>query len=154
MTSYDATCESGFSNILCAIPNGQGQLRSGVNLLETGMYVKTGKGKAATTTWTVTSTFAQGDAVTVRAYVVDNDTGLPLQNASVTIGITEPTATTLTTGPSDVNGIAEATWNTQAPNKRGQGGTPTGTYTATTTNVTASGYTWDGVMTAVSFSIQ
>ena len=154
VTSYDATCESGFSNILCAIPNGQGQLRSGVNLLETGMYVKTGKGKTATTTWTVTSTFAQGDAVTVRAYVVDNDTGLPLQNATVTIDITGPTTTTLTTGPSDANGIAEATWNTQAPNKRGQGGTPTGSYTATTTNVTASGYTWDGVMTAVSFSIQ
>ena len=154
VTSYDSTCESGFSNILCAIPNGQGQLRTGVDMLQTGMYMETGKGKNKTITWTVTSTFVQGDAVTVRAYVIDTDTGLPLQNATVTLDITGPSATTLTTGPSDANGIAEATWNTQAPNKRGQGGTPTGTYNATTTNVTANGYTWDGLMTATSFTIQ
>ena len=34
------------------------------------------------------------------------------------------------------------------------GGTPTGTYTATITNVTASGYSWDGVPRQVDFSLQ
>jgi hypothetical protein len=40
------------------------------------------------------------------------------------------------------------------PNKKGVGGTTLGTYTATTTNVTATGYTWDGVMTNSTFTIQ
>jgi hypothetical protein len=60
----------------------------------------------------------------------------------------------LTSGPSDANGVAEATWQTQKPNKKGQGGTTLGAYTTTTTNVTASGYHWDSVTTPTSFTIQ
>ncbi len=71
-----------------------------------------------------------------------------------TISIIKTLSVNLTTGPSDTNGIAEANWNTQAPNKKGVGGTTPGSYTATTTNVMAGGYTWDGVMTNTTFTIQ
>jgi hypothetical protein len=151
VTSHYAACESGFSNILCAIPNNQGQARSGVNLLETGRFI--GKGKNQT--FEFTDTFNAGDGVVIMAYVVDETTGLPVANATVDIEISGPETTNLTTGPSDNNGgLAEVTWQTQEPNKRGQGGTAPGAYTATVTNVTASGYTWDGVMTSISFTIQ
>jgi hypothetical protein len=42
--------------------------------------------------------------------------------------------------------MAEANWNTQAPNKKGQGGTATGDYTATVVGVAASNYSWNGEM--------
>jgi len=154
VTSYTATCESGFSTILCAIPTQPGQVQQvGVSALQTGQWVTTGKGKNISTTFTLGSSFTQGDGVVIRATVLD-DTGTAVPNATVVIDITGPeTHTGLTTGPSDANGIAELTWQTQAPNKRGQGGTATGIYTATTSGVTATGYTWDGVATSVGFSV-
>ncbi|MGD8596287.1 MAG: fibronectin type III domain-containing protein [Anaerolineae bacterium] len=154
VTAYNDTCESVYSNILCAIPNNQGQARTGVSLLETGRYETTGKGKDKTTTFVPTNTFAPGDGIVVRAHVVDASTGLPLANATVEIAISGPESATLTSGPSDADGWAEATWNTQSPNKKGQGGTTPGSYTATTTNVTASGYHWDSVTTSATFSIE
>jgi hypothetical protein len=101
-----------------------------------------------------TTTFAAGDDVTVRATVLDQATGLPVPNATVNIDISGPETASLVTGQSDANGVAEATWQTQAPNKRGQGGTTAGSYTATTSDVVAAGYTWDGVMNATTFTIQ
>jgi hypothetical protein len=65
-----------------------------------------------------------------------------------------PETVTLNSNPSAVDGWAEITWQTQKPNKKGQGGTNPGQYTASTTNVTASGYHWDSVITNVIFSIQ
>jgi hypothetical protein len=154
VTSYTATCESDFSTILCAIPTQPGQVQNvGVDTLQTGKWVKSGKGKAATTTFVLTNSFTQGDGVVIRATVLD-EAGAPVPNATVAIDITGPESHPgLTTGPSDANGIAELTWQTQAPNKRGQGGTATGSYTATTSGVTATGYTWDGVATSVGFSV-
>ena len=58
-----------------------------------------------------------------------------------------------TSSPSDANGVAEASWVTTAPNKRGQGGTLTGTYTVSVTGVNASGYTWDGTAITNTFTI-
>jgi hypothetical protein len=159
VTSYytDSTtgtfCESGFSSILCAIPNAGGQLSAGVDILETGRYVTQGKGKNAVTVFEPLTSFAAGEGVVIRANVIDVATGLPLQNATVDISITGPDPVNLTTGLSDVNGIAEATWQTQAPNKKGVGGTTPGAYTATTANVTATGYTWDGLATFTTFDI-
>ncbi len=150
VASFTADCESDFSNILCAIPNNPGQVRIGVTTIETGIY--SGKGKNQT--FTPTTTFSAGDAVVIRAHVADKDTGLPVANATVEITITGPETTTLLSGPSDASGVAEATWNTQAPNKRGQGGTTPGTYNAAVTNVTAGGYTWDGGQTSTTFIIQ
>ncbi len=67
---YSAECESGFSNILCATPDTPGQTTTaGVSALETGKYVKSGKGKGATLTYQPTSSFTAGDGVVIRAQV-------------------------------------------------------------------------------------
>ena len=55
---------------------------------------------------------------------------------------------------SGTDGWAETTWQTQAPNRKGAGGTTPGAYAATVSNVTASGYVWDGVATARSFALE
>jgi hypothetical protein len=154
ITASDATCESGYSNIVCAIANNQGQARVGVGALETGRYETTGKGKDKVTTFIPTDAFRQGDGVVVRALVVDASTGLPVANATVDVALTGPETNTLLLGPSDGDGWAEATWQTESPNKRGQGGTATGNYTAAVAGVVASGYSWDGVMTSTGFTIQ
>jgi hypothetical protein len=147
---YDATCESGFSNILSAIPQNPGQTTdpAGVTMVETGIY--TGKGKDKP--FTPQTTFAPGDDVVIRAYVVDGVTGLPVADATVDLLITGPENSTLVTVPSDAAGIAEATWNTQAPRKNNPGTTP-GTYTVQTSNVTAVGYHWDGLQTSTTVTI-
>ena len=153
MTSYyDATCESGFSNIVCTTPNNQGQTPPpvGVSAMETGIY----EGKGNNKQYAPKTSFNAGDGVVIRARVIDRDTGLPVSNATVEITIGGPESVTLNSGPSDADGWAEATWQTQKPNKKGQGGTTPGEYTATTTNVTASGYHWDSVITSTTFIIQ
>jgi len=153
VTAATAGCESSFSNIICAIPNSQGQARVAATLT-TGRYETTGKGKNVVTVFTETALFFAGDAVTVRATVRDLATGLPVPNALVSIAIDGPEKVSLVTGPSNADGIAEATWQTTAPNKRGQGGTTPGSYTAATTNVDATGYAWDGVGSSTAFTIQ
>jgi hypothetical protein len=149
VTAYDDACESLFSEILCAVPENQGQTTPpvGVDLIKTGLLSGKGKNKQ----FVETSSFSPGDAIVVRAHVVDGVT--PVSNATVEITIGGPETVTLNSGPSTADGWAEATWNTQAPNKRGQGGTTPGSYTATTTNVTATGFHWDSVTTSTSFTL-
>ena len=155
VTSYNATCESGFSNILCAIPSNQGQARIGAASLVSGLYQKTGKGKTATVAFVEASLFRQGDIIVFRTTVRDGATGLPVQNAVVDLAISGPVSAAPTTNnPSNADGIAEATWETKLPNKRGVGGTPLGSYTATITNVSAAGYTWDGTLRSTAFTLQ
>ena len=77
-----------------------------------------------------------------RAQVMTGAT--PLAGATVALSITGPEMQSLTTAASSSQGIAEAKWATKAPAKRSTG-TKSGTYTVTVTNVTAPGYTWDGV---------
>ena len=151
VTAYDAICESAFSNILCATPQNQGQTTdpAGVSDMETGWY--SGKGQNAA--FTPQTTFNAGDAVTIRTQVIDGVTGLPVANATVEVTIGGPESVTLNSNPSDADGWAETSWQTQKSNK-GQGGTLAGSYTATTSNVTASGYHWDSVITSKTFSIQ
>jgi hypothetical protein len=150
VTAYDATCESGFSNILCATPENQGQttLPAGVNLIITGYLSGKGKNKE----FVEASSFSPGDGIVIRSLVLSD--GSPVSSATVEITIGGPETVTLNSGPSAGDGWAEATWNTQAPNKKGQGGTATGSYTATTTNVTATGYHWDSVTTGTSFDLE
>ena len=154
VTSYSAACESDFSNILCAIPTQPGQevLAGVAEPLQTGKWVKQGKGKTATTVFVSTDAFVQGDGVVIQATVKDKG-GAPVPGATVTIAISGLESAELTTGPSDATGLAEATWNTQAPNRKGQGGTTTGSYTAKTSGVSASGYVWDQVQTSVTFTL-
>jgi hypothetical protein len=154
LTSQYIDCESAYSNILCATPEPPGQMVTiGVNAMETGRYVTTGKGKNKTTTFELTATFTAGDGVVVQAYVVDEQ-GNPVENATVGIQITGPETANITSDLSDANGLAVATWQTESPNKKGQGGTTTGSYSADVSNVTADNYVWDGVSTSTSFTIQ
>jgi PKD repeat protein len=133
--------KTGYINVTGLIP-------AGVTEISTGIY--SGRGKAKT--FHLMTLFSPGDEVVFRAYVEDG-VG-PLSGAVVEIGISGPVTTTIISGPSDNNGIAEAKWKTSAPKgKNSAGGTPTGTYTATVTNVTASGHPWDGTGTTTSFTV-
>jgi hypothetical protein len=125
----------------------------GVTSLVYGKYITSGSGKNKTTVFTETKTFKRGEAVVLRA-TVTNPPGIPVANATVQMSVTGPASVNLTSGLSNASGIAEAKWTTTVPNKRGQVGTPTGSYTATVTGVTATGYNWDGVGTSVSFTIE
>jgi hypothetical protein len=151
VTAYDATCESGYSNILCAIPQSQGQTTApaGVSALETGTYTGKGQNKS----FNPQTSFTPGDGVVIRTYVDDVLTGLPLADATVDLLITGPETLTLITGLSDGSGMAEATWQTQAPRKNNPGTTP-GDYTVTVKGITATGYHWDGVTTDTTFTLQ
>jgi hypothetical protein len=124
--------------------------RVGVTALRTGKYVTSGTKKNRVTVFTATSTFTQGDTVIIRSTVKDA-AGVPLANATVQLALSGPSSASITSGPSDAGGMAEANWATTAPNKRGVGGTPTGDYTARVSGVTAAGYQWDTTATAVQF---
>jgi hypothetical protein len=152
VTSLTAVAESTYSNILCATPDTPSQTTAaGVTALETGFYETTGKGPNKVTTFVPATSFAPGDTVIVRASVFDSN-GLPIEGATVDLSITGPESIALTTGASDANGIAEASWATQRPNKRGAGGTAEGSYTATVTGVSGT-FPWDGVMTGTTFTL-
>ncbi len=86
--------------------------------------------------------------------LVQDAVGGPISNATVEIVIGAPESLTINSNPSDTAGLAEAHWNTQSPNKKGQGGTTPGDYTATASNVTVSGYHWDAVTRSTSLTIQ
>jgi hypothetical protein len=154
VAGYTATAESAFSNILCATPLPPGQtITAGVDSVETGINETIGKGKDKVTIFTSATLFNQGDEVVIRAVVLDNTTGLFLPGATVDLSITGPETVSLTTAASDAAGIAEASWATAAPNRRGQGGTATGSYTVTVTGVSAAGYEWDMVAKSTAFTL-
>jgi hypothetical protein len=126
---------------------GGGQ-QAGVSVMTLGLL--SGKGKNQV--FTETSVFTQGDEVVIRSLVTDG-AGNPVADATVTVEISGPEAVTFDSDPSGADGIAQASWKTSAPNKRGQGGTTPGGYTAIIGNVAAVGYTWDGVTTSSPFTL-
>jgi len=153
LTARAAECESGFSNILCATPRQPGQLQTaGVSGLETGTWVVTGKGKNATRTFVLSTEFVQGDEIVFRALITD-DSGVPVKNASFELTISGPETVAIASGTSDTTGVASATWVTQAPNHKGQGGTLTGVYSATLSALNANSYSWDEVAVQVGFGV-
>ncbi|NNL05360.1 MAG: hypothetical protein HKO85_08715 [Xanthomonadales bacterium] len=153
LTAQTAECESAFSNIACATPQPPGQQQAaGVSSLETGKWVRQGKGKHATTEWVLTDQFVQGDQVIFRGRITDEN-GNALQGASFQLAISGPESASLVSGVSDAEGYAEASWSTAKPNKKGVGGTATGSYTAAVSGASATGYGWDGVATQLGFTI-
>ncbi len=153
VTASDTECESAFSNILCATPQPPGQVQTaGVAILETGRWIRQGKGKNATTVWEATSAFDAGDEVVIRMSVADEG-GAGVNGATVTMAVSGPESANLTSTASDSQGLAEAAWQTQKPNKKGVGGTASGSYTATVTGLGSSSHQWDGVGAAVDFTI-
>ncbi|MDH5711725.1 MAG: Ig-like domain-containing protein [Gammaproteobacteria bacterium] len=121
----------------------------GVSNITTGYNQITGKGGNKVTTFISTTDIPVGEAVMIRSVVTDNN-GNPVADVTVTSTISGPENTTVTSGPSDANGIAEAIWNTSTPNRRGNGGTATGSYTVTTSDVTGN---WNGVTTSATFNL-
>lgn len=121
---------------------------AGVTSLVTGIYSRSGR----TRIFQAQTVFSQGDEVVIRAKVFDSTSDANVSNAVVVIDITGPEATTLTSGPSDINGFTEVRWKTSAPRRKNSGTTP-GIYTATVNNVTASGYDWDRIPTTTPFTV-
>jgi hypothetical protein len=153
LTARATECESGFSNIVCATPRQPGQQQTaGVTGLETGTWLVAGNGKNATRTFVLSAEFVQGDEIVFRALITD-DSGLPVKNASFELTISGPETVAIASGTSDTTGVATATWVTQAPNRKGQGGTLTGVYSASLSGLNANSYSWDEVAVQVDFSI-
>jgi hypothetical protein len=96
---------------------------------------------------------SEGEGVIFQVKVVDASSGLPVSNATAEISISGPQSILVVSGPSNIGGIAEAKWQTSAPNKRGVGGTPAGDYTGALTKISAPGYLWDGVPMTTSFTV-
>jgi subtilisin family serine protease len=123
----------------------------GVKSVITGKFIMEGKGRNKTTSFVGATTFQQGDGVVIRTEIGSSD-GDPVGGATVTIMISGPENHTLA-GVTDGTGHVEVTWQTTKPNKRGIGGTTTGTYTAKIANVFASGYAWDGIPQSKGFTV-
>jgi hypothetical protein len=153
VTASSSECESGFSTIMCATPQPPGQQpTAGVLSIQSGKWVREGKGKNATETFVFTTGFAAGDEIILRMLVTDQG-GAPLPGATVDLTITGPENTSISSGVSAVDGSAEALWATQKPNKKGLGGTASGSYTATVSGLSTPSLDWDGVVTTVGFTI-
>lgn len=151
--------ESGFSNILCAVPSEPGQLPvmglSGA--LEAGAWVRVGKGKNATTEFQPATSFIAGDAVVIRGVVVNSDESpAPVSGAvaEITIGGAGIDPVTFTSGPTNSAGGFEVTWQTERPSKKGVGGTPPGDYAVTLRDLSLTGYQWNEVPATVTVTIQ
>ena len=153
VTASSSECESGFSNITCATPLPPGQeVTAGVISMQSGKWVREGKGKHATETFVFTTDFAAGDEIVFRLLVADQG-GAPLPGATVSLAISDPENTSINSGASDAEGNAEALWATQKPNKKGIGGTASGSYTATASGLSAPTHDWDGIAKEVNFTI-
>ena len=147
--AYDGTALSALATVAITVTATGGGNQVGVSSITTGYYQTTGKGKTQTTTFVQTSSIPVGKNVIIRSTVIDSNG--PVSGATVSSSITGPTATSVTSAPSNANGVAEASWQTSTPNRKGNGGTATGLYTVTTTNVSGS---WNGVTTSTTFTLQ
>jgi hypothetical protein len=156
VTTVDGcTAESSFSNTFCATPSAAGQAVIGLTeALQTGHWVTTGKGKNATTTFELTGAFAAGDEVVIRGVAGSGESTPSGALVQVTVSRGGSAVAALTPVATDATGGFEVAWQTQKPNKKGQGGTPVGDYSAAVTSISLSGYSWDGQAGSVSFSVQ
>jgi hypothetical protein len=153
VTASSSECESGFSNIMCATPLPPGQeSTAGILSLQSGKWVREGKGKHATETFVFTTDFAAGDEIVFRMVVTDQG-GAALPGATVNLAISGPENTSISSNVSDAIGNAEALWTTQRPNKKGDGGTASGGYKATVSGLNAPSNDWDGQAVEVDFTI-
>jgi hypothetical protein len=121
----------------------------GVSNVATGYYQVTGKGNSRTITFVATADIPVGEVVIIRSVVTDSNDN-PVSGAIVSSAISGLESTTVISGSSDANGIAEAEWQTSAPKKNGTGGTATGSYTVTTSDVTGN---WNNIATSATFNL-
>ena len=146
--AYDGQAHSGVATVDITVTATGGGDTAGVSGMETGVL----SGKCQNKVFTPTAVFTLGDGVVIRSTVTDGD-GNPVQGATVTLAISGPEGATLTSGLSGASGVAEASWNTSAPNKKGNGGTAPGAYTVTVTGVVADAYSWDGSAISVEITL-
>jgi hypothetical protein len=156
VSTTEGACESEFSNVMCATPSATGQAVIGASApLGTGTWVREGKGKNATETFHTGDRFTPGDSVVIQGVVSSNEA--TLSGAVVTIAVSDANGNvvaTLSSSPSNTPGQFEVSWNTQAPNRKGRGGTPPGTYSATVQGITLEGYSWDGASAEAVFTLE
>jgi len=126
---------------------------SGATIIDVGKYVTGGTKRNPTKEFRNDLPLNPGDTVVFKLKLQSMNNGGALGGGTAELNITGSVSLLLTSAISNSSGVAEATWKTSAPNKRGTGGTPTGTYNATIAGVTAAGYTWDGVPNSKGFSI-
>jgi subtilisin family serine protease len=124
------------------------QQEIGVVTFESGKYRGKGKNKS----FRPIDIFGAGDEIIFRADVKDTSADA-VPGAIVKITITGPETHSLTSEPSDNNGLAEAKWKTVASKKK-RNGTSIGSYTAIVIDVTAEGYEWDGSPSQIPFEIE
>ena len=146
--AYDGQAHSGVATVDITVTATGGGDTAGVSGIETGVL----SGKGQNKVFTPTAVFTLGDGVVIRSTVTDGD-GNPVQGATVALAISGPEGATLTSGLSGASGNAEASWNTSAPNKKGNGGTAPGAYTVTVTGVVADAYSWDGSAVSVEITL-
>jgi len=153
VTSDNGNCESGFSDPLCATPQNAGQPSDFASVLidQFGRW-ETTKGKGGTVQLVETTLFTAGDEIGALLHLTDS-AGADVAGATVHVTVTGPITVELTSSASGADGIAELHWQTQAPNRKGNGGTPPGTYTARVTGLSSNSYVWDGVWAAQEFDI-
>jgi hypothetical protein len=143
------------SDAITAYVQRASQPTAGATTLMTGKYVISGSRKNQVRTFVTAPIFLRGETVVIRATVKDaNGNIVPNATVSLKVNAGSQLVTTLTSGPSDGQGIAEAQWKTSAPGRKGNGGTPTGLYTVEVFGITATGFAWDGARTQAGFTIQ
>ena len=153
ITAVEGDCESAFSNIGCATTQPGGQTSSaGVSTITTGSVVKSGKGKHATEQFVASNSFSAGDNVVIRL-LVDDAAGSPVTGATVQLTVSGPENANLVSSGSGPDGIAEASWATNAPNRKGNGGTASGTYTITVSGLESPGHDWDGTAATTTITL-
>jgi hypothetical protein len=156
VTAVDGSCESAFSESLCATPQNAGQpsTLASVEIDTLGRWETTGRGKNAVQVLTevLNNTFTAGDEIGMLLLVSDQDL-IEVAGATVHVTITGPSTAELSSSVSGNDGLAELHWQTQQANHKGTGGTPTGSYTARVTGISSNTYTWDTVFASVEFEI-
>lgn len=144
---YAGKLGAGRINAAAAVSAGPVEPQAGVEQMLTGRY----KTKLRGGGFVAAATFNLGDTVIIRTRVVEPSG--PVAGATVDLALSGPQSLALTTAATNADGWGEAAFPTAKP-KGGNPGTPTGTYTATVTGVTASGHQWDGVAQSTSFLLQ
>ncbi|NOQ87446.1 MAG: PKD domain-containing protein, partial [Gammaproteobacteria bacterium] len=154
-TTFSATDDAGAACVAATVlvtVTATGGNQVGVSGIEVGYYQTTGKGKNKVTVFVPASStvfIPVGENVIIRSTVTDSNG--PVSGATVSSSITGLEITSITSTPSDATGIAESNWQTDTPNRKGNGGTIPGLYTVTTTNVSGN---WDSTETSVTFTLE
>ncbi len=80
--------------------------------------------------------------------------GTPVAGAEVDLRLSGAETHLLAADATDAEGYAEVAWQTDEGKGKNKPGTSPGEYTAEVFDLTAPGFTWDGIATATVFTIE